>query len=139
MATMPPAPGLFCTTTGCFQSWPSFSVMTRSSASGPLPGGNGVTMLTARVGKSACAWAHGAAPSVAAAMAAVMRVRRASGMAVSWVMVVLAQKNGRLATPAVGDVRKSGSRRAQPRRTPVPPAGGCRNQRLQALDMLLFL
>ncbi|HPR44755.1 MAG TPA: hypothetical protein PLZ13_10545, partial [Ottowia sp.] len=58
--------------------------------------------------------------------AAVMRVRRASDMAVSWVMMVLAQKNGRLATPAVGDVRKSGSRRAA-----AAPGTGAARRRLQ--------
>jgi hypothetical protein len=51
MATKPLPPGLLSIRTG----WPhfllSFSAMTRSAESGPLPAENGVMILTGRLGK----------------------------------------------------------------------------------------
>jgi hypothetical protein len=43
---LPPAPGLFSTTTGCFHLSLSFCAMTRASASEAPPGVCGTTMRT---------------------------------------------------------------------------------------------
>src|SRR2546429_3201653 len=66
---LPPAPGLFSTTTGCPSACCSLGAMRRAERSTGPPGAYGTTRWTGRDGQS-CAFKQALAPSASAAKAA---------------------------------------------------------------------
>ena len=60
MPSMPPAPALLSTTTGCFQRSFSLSPSVRTMTSSELPAGAGTTMRTGLVGQALRAGGRGA-------------------------------------------------------------------------------
>ena len=86
MPILPPAPGLFSTTTACPSRSPRRPAMVRTTTSTPTPGGNGTMILTGRFGQpvSVCACAKGV--SSAPRPTAAVRAERRVSVACRWIM-----------------------------------------------------